>query len=426
MDQRFELYPKIIISNATTTLTIRARQGQFSFEPNQGVLIRHTPLRRISNQGAYEAAIDQMLSPSGDSVSFEILFLGQQEHKIELILPDRETIEFRVYSVHEALWKLTPYKGDLHMHTTRSDGLEDPAFVTALCRKIGLDFMAITDHGQYAPSREAQASFKGLKLDMAIENGEEVHGKNNAVHIINYGSDFSVNDWMSDHPVELKAAIEVKLASLGEVSDPQSRFEIACSEVIFEKIRDGHGLAVFCHPYWQIDSGYYIAEAVNTYMMDHQPYDALEVIGGYRPYEEASNTIQIARYQEERAQGKSVPIVGVSDAHGCFNELFGWFYTIVFAPSNQRDDVIHAIKSLNSVAVEAIPHESPRPVGPFELVLYALFLVREVFPTHDALCAQEGEWMLKHTEGDAQAANALEKSQGSVERYWNQVFGRNL
>ena len=214
--------------------------------------------------------------------------------------------------------RLTPYKGDLHMHTTRSDGQETPAFVTAMCRKIGLDFMAITDHGQYAPSVEAQTAFEGLALDLAIEHGEEVHGKNNAVHIINYGGDFSVNDWMHTHKNELSEAIETKLNLITDVSDEQSRFEIACSEVIFDQIRKGHGLAIFCHPYWQIDSGYYISEAVNTFMMNHQPYDALEVIGGYRPYEEESNTIQIARYQEERAKGKKVPIVGVSDAPRLF------------------------------------------------------------------------------------------------------------
>ena len=77
------------------------------------------------------------------------------------------------------------------------------------------------------------------------------------------------------------------------------------------------------------------------------------------------------------------------------------------------------------MAVEAIPNEAPRPVGPFDLVLYSLFLIREVFPDHDALCAKEGEWMLKHLEGDPDAARELAKSQGSIQCYWDRVFGRN-
>jgi len=424
MNHRFDLYPKIILSNTTALITISPKTDQDRLKDDTVVLIRHTPMRRDSVIGSYEAIPDQILNPKDGLIQFSLFFKGEQEHKVELILPNHEHVDFRLYSIPKALWDLTPYKGDLHMHTTRSDGREEPAFVTAMCRKIGLDFMAITDHGQYEPSLEAQDSFKDLKLDMTIASGEEVHGVNNAVHIINYGGDFSVNTWMHENQDTLNQLIQAKMAKNNEVSDEKSRFEVACSEVIFDKIREGKGLAIFCHPYWQIDSGYYISEAVNTYMMDHQPYDALEVIGGYRPYEEESNTIQIARYYEERAKGKAVPIVGVSDAHGCFNELFGWFYTIVFSKTNKRDDVIQAIKELKSVAVEAIPDEAPRPVGPFDLVLYSLFLIREVFPLHDALCNEEGEWMLKLIEGDPQAAIELEKRQGRVNLFWKKVFGR--
>ncbi len=424
MDQRFEILPKIILSDTSATITITSISKDFIFNDDQLILIRHTPLRRQSHLGAYEAALDQMVYPIFGRLSFTLLFKGQQEHKIEMTIPNHETIEFRLYSVFEDLWKLNPYKGDLHMHTSRSDGREEPVFVTAMCRKIGLDFMAITDHGQYAPSLEAQTAFKDLNLNMSIETGEEVHGRNNSVHIINFGGDFSVNEWMADNQDTLNKMIETKMAKNFEVNDEKSRFEGACSEVIFEKIREGHGLAIFCHPYWQIDSGYYISEEVNTYMMNHQPYDALEVIGGYRPYEEASNTIQIARYHEERSKGKSVPIVGVSDAHGCFNELFGWFYTVVFAKSNQREDVIDAIKSCNSVAVENIPNESCRPVGPFELVMYTLYLEREVFPLHDSLCEEEGYWMIRYIEGDNQAALELAKRYGRIEDFWKCIFGR--
>jgi hypothetical protein len=38
------------------------------------------------------------------------------------------------------------FKGNLHTHTTRSDGVRDPAAVCALYRDAGYDFLAITDH----------------------------------------------------------------------------------------------------------------------------------------------------------------------------------------------------------------------------------------------------------------------------------------
>jgi len=38
------------------------------------------------------------------------------------------------------------YKGNIHTHSTRSDGARDPAAVCALYRNAGYDFLALTDH----------------------------------------------------------------------------------------------------------------------------------------------------------------------------------------------------------------------------------------------------------------------------------------
>jgi len=47
--------------------------------------------------------------------------------------------------------------------------------VASSCRKIGLDFVTITDHGKYFPSIEVIDTFKDLDLDFKIFPGEEVH-----------------------------------------------------------------------------------------------------------------------------------------------------------------------------------------------------------------------------------------------------------
>jgi histidinol phosphatase-like PHP family hydrolase len=38
------------------------------------------------------------------------------------------------------------YKGNLHTHSTRSDGAREPADVCAAYRDAGYDFLALTDH----------------------------------------------------------------------------------------------------------------------------------------------------------------------------------------------------------------------------------------------------------------------------------------
>lgn len=366
-----------------------------------------TPLRQtgIIEKGACQ--ITQTLS-------------GQQEFKLTISTSEGHLAEFRLYALEESLWVLNPYKGDLHMHSTGSDGVEAPAIVAAKGRKIGLDFMALTDHATYAPSIEAQEAFEGLPLDLALERGEEVHGPGNGVHIIHYGGSESVNTWLHTHPHEIEAAMHAS----PKHPDERVHREIALSHLTFDRIRDVGGVAIFCHPYWQIDEGYHIAEAVtDTILKDHR-FDAYEVIGGYWPHEVESNAIQVARFHHEREHGNRFPVVGVSDAHGCDRGLFGWYYTVLFAPSPKLPDVAAAIREFRSVAVEARPNHDPRPVGDFELVLYTLYLHREYFPTHDALCAEEGRWMLAHLEGDAHAAQELAKLQGQVAAYQASFYGR--
>jgi hypothetical protein len=70
------------------------------------------------------------------------------------------------------------------------------------------------------------------------------------------------------------------------------------------------------------------------------------------------------------------------------------------------------------VAVEALPGADARAHGPFRLVRYAQFLLREIFPLHDALCDEEGSQMLAHLAGDPQAAARLAQLQGRAAAFY--------
>jgi predicted metal-dependent phosphoesterase TrpH len=71
---------------------------------------------------------------------------------------------------------------DLHLHTTASDGLLDPAALVARAAAAGLTTMAITDHdtvGGVAPARRAGAGaglevVAGIEIT-AVEDGSDVH-----------------------------------------------------------------------------------------------------------------------------------------------------------------------------------------------------------------------------------------------------------
>jgi len=204
----------------------------------------------------------------------------------------------------------------------------------------------------------------------------------------------------------------------------QEQYKYASCKWCFDKIREGGGLSIYCHPYWVFENRYNVSVNLHNYIYQKQPFDAYEIIGGFYVYEAESNLLQVTYYQEERAKGKAMPIVGVSDAHGCDNgELFGWYYTVVLAPELKFSSIIEGIKNFNSVAVEALPGNPVRVYGPYRLVKYVSFLIREIFPIHDELCYEEGKLMLRYLSGDHAAADILKLYKGRVAKkmntYWS-------
>jgi hypothetical protein len=316
------------------------------------------------------------------------------------------------------------------MHSSASDGKEAPAYVAAACRQIGLDFMALTDHRNYAASLEAQAAFAGLPVDLRIYPGEEVHAPGNRVHIVNFGGSFSVNQRFADDPAAYQAEVQALSAGLTDLP-PDYRAEYASCLWCYCQIQQGGGLAIFCHPYWLFEdfARFNVPEGLIARHLAELPFDALEVVGGYSRREYTSNYLQTARYYAASAAGRLIPAVGVSDAHGCqTGELFGWYYTIAFSPSGDLPDLVRSIRSGYSVAVEAHPDLPPRAHGPFRLVVFAQFLLREVFPWHDQLCAQEGRLMLAllsdagHRADTARSIEALRACQGQCAGLYRQLW----
>jgi hypothetical protein len=407
----FDIRPKIVPADRRATIEIRPLFEHCRLDDSAAYEVRYYPAEEFAARSGWNGGVAKSVKPVGGVLRLEQYLEAEQEHVffVERVDGDRRQRvgDFRVYSVEADLFSRRPFKGDTHIHSIRSDGKESPAYVAAACRRIGLDFMAVTDHKKYGPSLEAQRAYQGVDLGLRIFAGEEVHPPDNPVHIVNFGGRFSVSDLFADEPA-YRRAVEQTAETLGRLPLEVNRYQYASAVWCFEKIREAGGLGVFPHPYWFTDHRYSPPGALTSYLFETQPFDAYEVVGGFTYGEFDSNTLQAARYHEERAKGRRIPIVGASDSHGCENRqrgLFGWYYTIVFSPSLALEDLIRSIKDLYSVGVEAVPGDRPRPVGPMRLVKFAVFLLREVFPQHDGLCVEEGRLMLAHAaEGEAAGA----------------------
>ncbi|MEJ5309841.1 MAG: hypothetical protein WHX52_08720 [Anaerolineae bacterium] len=416
----FDIHPKIVRAGRETTITIRPLFDHVRAIAADPAAVLY-PTGGSKAQTTHTLPITLKPVVIDDAIQVRCHFEHEQEYTLLLGNGEKPLVEIRLYALDDDLFTRRPYKGDLHIHSYRSDGKESPAYVAGAGRRIGMDFMAITDHRQYAPSLEAIRAFDGVPIDLRLYPGEEVHPPDNPVHIINFGGSFSVNERFKDEAY--RREVQAIADTLVDLPSDMASYTYASCVWSFDRIRAGGGLAVFCHPYWFTHYRYDVPEALTTLLLDRQPYDALELIGGYHPFEFESNMLQVARYHEERARGKVIPIVGVSDAHGCeTGELFGWYYTIVFAPSADLPDLIENVKALYSVAVEALPGQTPRAHGPFRLVKYAQFLLREIMPLHDALCVEEGRLMLAHIAGNTHAIDLLRAYQGRTAALYDHLW----
>lgn len=424
----FNIFPRVVAEGKETTIKVEPLYGHNKIKDGVKYEVVYIPMETGGDDKGEIIGKPFEIQPVDGHFEITLTFMGEQEHRIIIweIVGDeqRKYCSFSVYSLKEDLYNLRPYKGDMHMHSCYSDGKESPAYVAGSCRKIGLDFMAVTDHGLYQPSLEAQQAYKDIEIDLLICPGEEIHPPDNEVHMINFGGKFSVNDLIrNDQESYFKEVEEIRQKENIPLSK-QEQYKYASCKWCFDKIREGGGLSIYCHPYWVFENRYNVSLNLHNYIYHKQPFDAYEIIGGFYVYEAESNLLQVAYYNEERARGKEMPIVGVSDAHGCDSgELFGWYYTVVLASELTLPSLIEGIKNFKSVAVEALPGNPVRVHGPYRLVKYVSFLIREIFPVHDELCYEEGKLMLRYLAGDKEAANILETYKGRVERKMNTYWG---
>lgn len=414
LDNYFKICPKVIKADTRATITLEPRISNW-YLPEGEYKFTYYP----ANYSSREEYRNLEVRRDGNRFYIEGFFEGEQEHIIYLEIGNR-ILSFSVYSVKEDLLHRIPYKGDMHIHTYYSDGIESPSYVASSCRKIGLDFLAITDHRRYFPSIEAIETFKKLDLGFKLFPGEEVHPPNNPIHIVNFGGNFSINELFErDREKYDREVAEIEESLKERVPEIPERYQLASSIWCFNKIREGNGLGIFAHPFWRVREGYYISERLLNLLYDIKPFDAVEIVGGYHLHELISDNLQIVSYYE-KSKGQNIPVVGVTDAHGCeTGSLFGWYYTVVFSPSLELKDIIDSIKLGYSVGVEALPGREPRVYGNLRLVLFTQFLIREFFPIHDKICEEEGRAMMRYIMGEGYIDdNYKEKLEEFFRQYW--------
>lgn len=432
----YDIFPKVFPCEREVTVTIKPLGDHAAFAAGSALSVQICP--HLKGKPADYPTTAQwwefpVKTDEDGCIRFDFAFPGEQEHFVRVLSGGKRLVQLSVYSLYEDLCGRYPFVGDLHMHTCRSDGRQSPAVVAANYRRIGYDFLAVTDHGRYYPSLEAMNTYKDVPIEYVLIPGEEVHtpkddqGHINDVHIVNFGGTYSVNGLIKGEAndtetggdimgrsldgnapaqmtkEEFYAEVDALRATL-DIPDDVEAYPFACCQYLFDKIRKAGGLAIFPHPYWRNDV-VQVPETLQNLMFERRIFDAFEVLGGERDY--SHNGFQTILWYEQCAKGNKMPIVGSTDSHSSVNsDKAAICHTIVFAPENERVSLINAIKEHYSVAVDTISTEY-RMVGDLRLVKYASFLYENFFPLHDELCNEEGRAMKDYACGEPGAEAVL-------------------
>lgn len=444
----YDVFPMVFPVGKAVTLTVKPLGAHVALNGEYRVSVHRLNAGGIGEAFTAWNKTEYTLTPAADGcLRFEYTAQAESEYFIRVCKEDRRLAQLSVYALDADLACRIPLRGDLHMHTCRSDGREAPAVVCANYRKRGYDFIVVTDHGRYYPSLEAIEAYRGAGAALNILPGEEVHLPHTNVHIVNAGGLFSVNGLLTCKenytdtdgaldkrrfdetvtppevitPEEFTAQVDALAETLTDCPADVDRRSFAVCMWAFEKIRAAGGVGIFAHPYW-INDMFQIPEPFLFHMMEKHPFDAFEVLGGENYYEH--NGFQTALYYDEYRKGRVHPIVGSTDSHGSteHNRNADICSTIVFAAENERASILDAIREKYSVAVDSISKEY-RLVGEFRLQKYAAFLMENYFPVHDRQAAMDGELMFQYVNGNA-TQEELSLISARAQRMFDKYFQR--
>jgi hypothetical protein len=219
------------------------------------------------------------------------------------------------------------YKGNLHTHTTRSDGRKDPEDVAREYRERGYDFLAITDHNIYA-------DFKHLdRADFVMLPGMEINappqeGSDTEYHFLALPGTAGMRGNAALPPYEHDFRLELEPLHTSEY----------LQSVIDDAIRRGYWITLN-HPYWS--------------RVEYDQILALRNISAIEVYNFCSSVLENTGESFQcwdAVLRRGVRMLGTSadDAHHFFPENSGGYdafggYVMVKAASLSLDDITAAL-----------------------------------------------------------------------------------
>ena len=418
------LFPRYVPEEWSGTLEVSGEYEHTTFEPGKAIRYALSSQHWRVGTERGKAGIEGTARADGNGV-LKIPFRPDTSGEWLLTIGDSESEErylpavLGLYAVPAALEGRRPFIGELHCHSTGSDGRQEPAYVPIRARQWGMDFLALTDHWNYSTSVRMTEQAAGLLgRGMLLLRGEEMHPERSqdaaltnhrhGYHFVSVGTPSGVLDAMRADPDRAEAEIakiETEVSARGMI-DGIDRHLYAEAVWKSRTSRAMGGLVLFCHPYWawpvNLDD-----PGIEQSFRDRE-FDAVEVISRA----DDSSLMQNRWCEEVRDRGP-LPVVGVSDNHSWGPDTSLTQCTFVLARELTQEAIFEAIRSNHALAYEA---SSPRRLaGPSALVEIAEFTFLRILPLKRRLTEIEAALAFSGLRGDYYDRKPIEAIMGEQE-----------
>jgi len=195
-------------------------------------------------------------------------------------------------------------KGNLHTHTTNSDGKFSPAEAEELYRSRGYDFLALTDHWKCSETEEKD----GFLLISGCEYNFNERVQDGVFHIVGFGMERNPGVEKSDSP-----------------------------QLCIDKIHRAGGLAQLAHPAWSLNTPEQI--------LSLHGLDATEIYNSVSGLPRNCRPYSGAVLDMIAAQGHFLPLLATDDTHFYMEADSCRSYIMVQAEERTKEAIFAAIRN---------------------------------------------------------------------------------
>ena len=135
------------------------------------------------------------------------------------------------------------YKGNLHCHSTESDGTSSPNDVATYYKETGYDFLGISDHNQYTPTETYADQADILGIPCCEYTGTE------SCHVLAVGVTEDIAPNLGNIGMRNRAQPDTDL--LNKIAANNKAKKVLILQDGIDKTLSANGIPVICHPFWR-------------------------------------------------------------------------------------------------------------------------------------------------------------------------------